>query len=59
MEGSLMESKQNEWEDFFDRHAPYYMENVFTKNTVAEVDFILEELGSSTSVVGLDVIRLS
>ena len=37
-------SKRNEWEEFFDGHAPVYMENVFTKNTVAEVDFIIEEL---------------
>jgi cyclopropane fatty-acyl-phospholipid synthase-like methyltransferase len=39
-----METKHNEWEAFFDRHAPQYMENVFTKNTLEEVDFILEEL---------------
>lgn len=37
-------SKRNEWEEFFDGHAPAYMENVFTKNTLAEVDFIIEEL---------------
>ncbi len=36
--------RRNEWEEFFDGHAPAYMENVFTKNTLAEVDFILEEL---------------
>lgn len=36
--------KRNEWEEFFDGHAPAYMENVFTKNTLAEVDFIIEEL---------------
>jgi len=35
---------KNEWEVFFDAHAPVYMENVFTKNTVEEVNFILEEL---------------
>ncbi|MGB2698060.1 MAG: class I SAM-dependent methyltransferase [Candidatus Zixiibacteriota bacterium] len=35
---------KNEWEIFFDAHAPIYMENSFTKNTVEEVDFILEEL---------------
>jgi cyclopropane fatty-acyl-phospholipid synthase-like methyltransferase len=35
---------KNEWEIFFDAHAPVYMENVFTKNTVEEVNFILEEL---------------
>ncbi|OGO23089.1 MAG: cyclopropane-fatty-acyl-phospholipid synthase [Chloroflexi bacterium RBG_16_51_9] len=34
----------NEWEKFFDGHAPIYMDNVFTKNTLAEVDFLLDEL---------------
>ena len=37
-------TKKNEWEEFFDGHAPIYMDNIFTKNTVAEVDFLLEEL---------------
>jgi SAM-dependent methyltransferase len=32
------------WERFFDAHAPIYEENVFTKNTVNEVNFLLEEL---------------
>jgi 2-polyprenyl-3-methyl-5-hydroxy-6-metoxy-1,4-benzoquinol methylase len=36
---------RNEWEEFFDGHAPEYMNNSFTKNTVAEADFIIEELG--------------
>ena len=35
---------KNQWEEFFDGHASSYMDNSFTKNTVAEVDFILEEL---------------
>lgn len=35
--------KQNEWEEFFDGHAPVYMDNVFTKNTTEEVDFVLAE----------------
>ncbi len=35
---------QNQWEAFFDQHAPHYMQNAFTKNTVAEVNFLLEEL---------------
>ena len=39
-----MEPKHNEWMVFFDRHAPYYLENVFTKNTLEEVDFIIEQL---------------
>lgn len=34
---------KNEWEEFFDGHAPVYMNNAFTENTVGEVDFILEE----------------
>ncbi len=37
-------AKKSEWEEFFDGHAPVYMENSFTKNTLAEVDFIIEEL---------------
>jgi ubiquinone/menaquinone biosynthesis C-methylase UbiE len=32
------------WERFFDAHAPVYDDNVFTKNTVHEVDFLLDEL---------------
>ncbi|MBE0431258.1 MAG: class I SAM-dependent methyltransferase [Dehalococcoidia bacterium] len=32
------------WEQFFDAHAPIYDSNVFTGNTVSEVDFLLEEL---------------
>jgi 2-polyprenyl-3-methyl-5-hydroxy-6-metoxy-1,4-benzoquinol methylase len=47
---------KNEWEEFFDQHAPAYLENVFTKNTLAEVDFLIEELnlpkGSSILDVG-------
>jgi SAM-dependent methyltransferase len=37
-------TRRNEWEEFFDGHAPIYMENCFTKNTMKEVDFILDEL---------------
>jgi SAM-dependent methyltransferase len=32
------------WERFFDAHAPIYEDNVFTKNTLREVDFLLDEL---------------
>ncbi|MDA2935332.1 methyltransferase domain-containing protein [Acidobacteria bacterium AH-259-D05] len=35
---------RNEWEEFFDGHAPVYNENPFTSNTVKEVDFLIEEL---------------
>jgi len=47
--------KRNEWEEFFDGHAPAYMENVFTKNTLAEVDFIIEELKLSPRSRILDI----
>jgi len=32
----------NRWQEFFDSHAPYYDQNPFTQNTVAEVDFFLQ-----------------
>jgi SAM-dependent methyltransferase len=51
-----MTSERTSWEAFFDAHAPVYRDNVFTKNTVREVDFLLEELalrpGSSVLDVG-------
>ena len=37
-------TESNEWEEFFDGHAPVYMDNSFTKNTTQEVDFLLHEL---------------
>ncbi len=43
------------WETFFDAHAEIYDENVFTKNTVNEVDFLLEELGLAPGGSVLDV----
>jgi cyclopropane fatty-acyl-phospholipid synthase-like methyltransferase len=47
--------RRNEWEEFFDGHAPVYMDNSFTKNTVAEVDFVLEELSLPPGSRILDV----
>ncbi len=38
-------TEKTTWETFFDAHAPVYDENMFTRNTVAEVDFLIEELG--------------
>lgn len=32
----------NPWQQFFDRYAPRYDDEVFTKNTAAEVEFIIE-----------------
>lgn len=39
-----MGAEEHDWERFFDQHAPGYMDNVFTKNTLVEVDFLLELL---------------
>lgn len=43
------------WERFFDAHAPVYEENCFTKNTLREVDFLLEELALPRGGTVLDV----
>lgn len=45
--------EKSTWESFFDAHAPLYEENVFTKNTLAEVEFLLEvlELPAESSVL--------
>ena len=43
-------SDKSTWERFFDAHAPIYDENVFTKNTIREVGFLLEELNLPRAV---------
>jgi SAM-dependent methyltransferase len=43
------------WEAFFDAHSLVYDENEFTKNTVAEIDFLLEELSVKQGAAILDV----
>ena len=43
------------WQAFFDTHAPIYDENVFTKNTLKEVDFLIEELNLPPGGSVLDV----
>jgi len=48
-------SGKSTWEDFFDAHAPVYEENVFTKNTASEVDFLVDELGLQRGGTILDV----
>ena len=48
-------TKKAEWEKFFDSHAPVYMENCFTKNTINEVDFLIEELRLKPGAMILDV----
>lgn len=46
---------KDNWENFFDGHAPEYMENIFTKNTLAQVDFLIEELDLTPGQFILDV----
>ncbi len=43
------------WKAFFDAHAPVYDDNVFTKNTIPEVGFLLEELSLQPGGAVLDV----
>ncbi|NIM93524.1 MAG: methyltransferase domain-containing protein [Anaerolineales bacterium] len=48
-------SPRNEWMTFFDGHAPVYMSNIFTKNTIAEVEFIIEILSLPKGSKILDI----
>lgn len=43
------------WATFFTGHAPRYEDNVFTKNTVAEVDFLIGELALTPGCSILDI----
>lgn len=45
----------SDWQQYFDSHAPDYMNNVFTRNTVAEVDFLLELLDLPSGSAILDI----
>lgn len=45
----------NTWEQFFDYFAPQYMDEDFTRNTLAEVDFIETELELQRGMHVLDV----
>lgn len=47
--------RESVWEKFFDGHAPKYMSEPFTKNTLREVDFVLEELKLKPNSHILDV----
>jgi 2-polyprenyl-3-methyl-5-hydroxy-6-metoxy-1,4-benzoquinol methylase len=48
-------TKKAGWERFFDGHAPVYMENSFTQNTMNEVDFLVRELRLKRGAAILDV----
>jgi ubiquinone/menaquinone biosynthesis C-methylase UbiE len=47
--------KSNEWQAFFDGHAPVYMDNVFTKNTQEEIEFLMAEFDLPAGAKILDV----
>ncbi|MGD9932216.1 MAG: class I SAM-dependent methyltransferase [Dehalococcoidia bacterium] len=45
----------NQWQDFYDRHAPYYDRGAFTHHTEAEVEFLLSVLDLPAGAHLLDV----
>ncbi len=47
-------SKTN-WQQFFDDYAPVYMNECYVTNTVAEIDFVIEETGITPGARVLDV----
>ncbi len=47
--------QKSTWQKCFDNHAPIYEQNVFTKNTIKEVDFLLDELKLASGASILDV----
>jgi cyclopropane fatty-acyl-phospholipid synthase-like methyltransferase len=50
-----MPGRKSEWEIFFDGHAPHYMEEVFTRDTLREADFLEELLGLPRGAEILDI----
>ncbi len=46
---------ESKWREFFNQHAPIYLQNAFTRNTVAEADFIIAELGLTPGQAILDI----
>ncbi|PKK83611.1 MAG: cyclopropane-fatty-acyl-phospholipid synthase [candidate division Zixibacteria bacterium HGW-Zixibacteria-1] len=48
-------SDKKGWKDFFNGFAPLYMNESFTRNTVKEVDFIIEELAIKPGSRILDI----
>lgn len=43
------------WKEFFDGHAPHYDQNVFTRNTLVEVQFLWDTMGLEPGMRLLDV----
>jgi len=51
----MSSNSRTEWADFFNGHAPVYEQNSFTKNTLAEVDFLVNALRLTPGMAILDV----
>jgi ubiquinone/menaquinone biosynthesis C-methylase UbiE len=49
------QNTKSRWEVFFDAHAPKYNNECFTKNTTAEIEFLVTELALPTGSAVLDV----
>jgi len=47
--------RMNTWQQFFDSYAPLYMGECFVTNTIAEIDFIVEETGIAPGSRVLDM----
>lgn len=50
-----MMSSANQWETFYDRHAPHYDRGAFTHHTASEVEFLLDVLALPAGARILDV----
>jgi SAM-dependent methyltransferase len=50
-----MDVAENPWKTFFDQHAPDYMNEVFTRNTEEEIQFLIEEFSLPAGSHILDV----
>lgn len=46
---------KNDWQIFFDSFAPQYMSETFTRNTKAEVDFLIDEMKLAPGSCILDI----
>ena len=52
---SLTYRSMNDWRRFFDEFAPRYDQEVFTRNTAAEVEFLMQHLRLSPGARILDI----
>lgn len=48
-------SDANQWQSFYDRHAPYYDRGAFTTHTTDEVDFLLDTMALPPGARLLDI----